>query len=213
MLLPRMELFQEAVALASTSTPRLLKAITLPAPGVTSPIWLPSAPSQITTPKRRCPGHRRPWHRPRCRLPRIRLLSTPDMGEADSGVVVAGQDVVADGIRAGSAFVDAAVAPVADQHAGVRVAEVQQAGNVRADVVVLDQVARGVRAEDDDAAALAAASVLPEMTLRWAAVAPPTVLFGASSMITPSRLPRAAVPAAFRPMRLPSIRLPVEVAS
>ncbi len=55
MLFPRMVLLTEAVGLASTNTPRLLKAITLPSPGVTSPIRLPLAPSQITTPKTELP--------------------------------------------------------------------------------------------------------------------------------------------------------------
>ncbi len=52
-------------------------------------------------------------------------------------------------------------------------------------------------------------AVFPEITLRSAAVEPPTVLFVASARSsTPlPALATAAVPAAFSPIQLPAIRL------
>src|SRR5439155_1345997 len=53
----------------------------------------------------------------------------------------------------------------------------------------------------------------PEMTLRAAAVVPPTVLFGPPTRTPCPTLPRGEVPSAARPMTLPWISVPDEVAS
>src|SRR5215210_7050018 len=56
------------------------------------------------------------------------------------------------------------------------------------------------------------ASPLPEMTLRAASEVPPTVLLDARTMFTPSRsLPKALVPLAVVPMRLPWTVLSTEL--
>ncbi len=73
--------------------------------------------------------------------------------------IVAGDDVVADRVPAGRSLDNSTISPVTDQHAISRVTLVQRARDIGANEVVLDQVARGIGAEDDHAIALTAAGI------------------------------------------------------
>jgi hypothetical protein len=50
--------------------------------------------------------------------------------------------------------------------------------------------------------------LFPEMTLRAAGVAPPTVLLGTPSISTPRKFPLAALPVASVPRKLPAMTTP-----